>query len=147
MTKLIWGLLSTFLIIFVVWLCISYSIYGNDFINHHLDMVATINKMFKIQDQPDTAMFNSMFSNFRDGFSKVGDYAEDFLEFTSGDWGVFEWVKAIFTGITYIARVFYYLYNIVNFLINLISIFVNYVRYACDVLINVIVTIFNPVFI
>lgn len=147
MTKLIWGILSSFLIIFIVWLCLCYAQYGNEFINHHLDMVATINKMFKIQNQPDTAIFNTMFENFRDGFSHVGEYAEDFMDFTSGNWGAFEWVKAIFTGITYMAKMFYYLYNIVNFLINLVSIFVNYVKYACDVLINVIITIFNPVFI
>ena len=146
MTKLIWGLLSSFLLIFVVWLAIAYSMYGNDFINYHLDLVATMNKMFNVP-QPDTSTFTGMFASFRDGFSKVGDYAQEFMNFTSGNWGAFEWVKAIFTGITYMAKLFYYIYNIINFLINLVSIFVNYVKYACDVLINVIMTIFNPVFI
>lgn len=146
MTKLIWGVISSFLLIFVVWLALSYSIYGNDFINHNIDLVSTLNKMFNVP-QPDTNQFSTMFQNFRDTFSRVGDFTESILEFTEGDWGVFEWVKMIFTGLEYIARLFYYLYNIVNFGITLISILVNYVKYACDLLVNVIITLFNPTFI
>lgn len=146
MTKLIWGVLSTFLMFFVVWVSICYVQYGNDFINHHLDFVATFNNMFNVP-KVDTSQFSDIFRNFRDGFSNVGKYVSDFMAWTESDWGIFETLKMIFTGISYIARAIYYIYNIINFLFNLLVILVDYVRYSCDLLVNIIVCFFNPVFI
>lgn len=146
MTKLIWGVLSSLLLLFVVWLCVCYAQYGNDFLTKHLDLVSTFNKMFNVTP-PNTNLFQENIKTFANGFGKVGTYVNQLNAFITEDWGAFEWLKAIFTGVVYLSQGIYYLYNFVNFIFLLLTSLVNYIQYACNVLVNIIFTLFNPVFI
>ena len=145
MTKLIWGLLSSILLLFIVWLCVCYAQYGSDMINKHINLVETFNRMFNVP-QPNINVFQDSVRQFQENFSKVGDYTTEFMEWANQDWGAFEWVKMIFSGIQYIAQAVYFIYNIVNFLMTLLSSLITYVSYACTLILNIIITLFNPVF-
>lgn len=143
MIKIIWSILSSLLLVFIIWCVVIYTKYGT-LDNYHIDFYASFSKINVSSDWAKALSgFVQSGENLQLNLSKAdiyfADWAKNALSNTNMSWltAIVDFLSIIFKGI-------YYIYSFVYFLVDLVKSVAVWFTYACWILIQLIGFLFNP---